>query len=289
MKKHNNRKVKKMLVAIDGSESSMHALKESFKLARNEKSWITVVSVVPEYKGDLDLVAVGNVMASMRKPCENALHKADELARAEGALIKTVCEEGEAYERIIDLAEAENCELIVMGRSGLSRLERVLVGSVTARVIGHSPIDVLVVPLTAEIGWNKILLATDGSRYSKAAAERAIDFAGEYGGELRVVSVVDVPAEFYGEAPDAVEDLINKAKGYAEDVKRQAESAGIKAETFVREGETYKAILDLAKEQNVNAIVMGSHGRTGLKRLLMGSVTEKVIGYASCPVLVVKS
>ncbi|MDI6727944.1 MAG: universal stress protein [Thermodesulfovibrionales bacterium] len=278
-----------MLVAIDGSESSMHALKESFKLARNEKSWITVVSVVPEYKGDLDLVAVGNVMASMRKPCENALHKADELARAEGALIKTVCEEGEAYERIIDLAEAENCELIVMGRRGLSRLERVLVGSVTARVIGHSPIDVLVVPLTAEIGWNKILLATDGSRYSKAAAERAIDFAGEYGGELRVVSVVDVPAEFYGEAPDAVEDLINKAKGYAEDVKRQAESAGIKAETFVREGETYKAILDLAKEQNVNAIVMGSHGRTGLKRLLMGSVTEKVIGYASCPVLVVKS
>jgi nucleotide-binding universal stress UspA family protein len=176
-----------------------------------------------------------------------------------------------------------------MGRRGLSRLERVLVGSVTARVIGHSPIDVLVVPLTAEIGWNKILLATDGSRYSKAAAERAIDFAGEYGGELRVVSVVDVPAEFYGEAPDAVEDLINKAKGYAEDVKRQAESAGIKAETFVREGETYKAILDLAKEQNVNAIVMGSHGRTGLKRLLMGSVTEKVIGYASCPVLVVKS
>ncbi len=289
MKRVNNRKVKKMLVAIDGSESSMHALKESFKLARNEKSWITVVSVVPEYKGDLDLVAVGNVMASMRKPCEDALHKAEELAKAEGALIKTVCEEGEPHERIIDLAEAENCELIVMGRRGLSRLERALVGSVTARVIGHSHIDVLVVPSTTEIGWKKILLATDGSKYSKAAAERVIDFAGEYGGELRVVSVVDVPAEFYGEAPDAVEDLIKKAKGYVEDVKRQAEASGIKTETFVREGEAYKAILDLAKEQNANAIVMGSHGRTGLKRLLMGSVTEKVIGYASCPVLVVKS
>jgi nucleotide-binding universal stress UspA family protein len=289
MKRVNNRKVKKMLVAIDGSESSMHALKESFKLARNEKSWITVVSVVPEYKGDLDLVAVGNVMASMRKPCEDALHKAEELAKAEGALIKTVCEEGEPHERIIDLAEAENCELIVMGRRGLSRLERALVGSVTARVIGHSHIDVLVVPSTTEIGWKKILLATDGSKYSKAAAERVIDFAGEYRGELRVVSVVDVPAEFYGEAPDAVEDLIKKAKGYVEDVKRQAEASGIKTETFVREGEAYKAILDLAKEQNANAIVMGSHGRTGLKRLLMGSVTEKVIGYASCPVLVVKS
>lgn len=278
-----------MLVAIDGSESSMHALKESFKLARNEKSWITVVSVVPEYKGDLDLVALGNVMASMRKPCEDALHKAEELAKAEGALIKTVCEEGEAYERIIDLAEADNCELIVMGRRGMSRLERVLVGSVTARVIGHSPIDVLVVPLTAEIGWKKILLATDGSRYSKAAAERAIDFAGEYGGELRVVSVIDVPAEFYGEAPDAVEDLVAKAKAYVEDVKKQAEASGVKAETLVREGETYRMILDVAEDLGVNAIVLGSHGRTGLKRLLMGSVTEKVIGYASSPVLVVKS
>lgn len=156
------------------------------------------------------------------------------------------------------------------------------------RVIGYSPIDVLVVPLTAEIGWKKILLATDGSKYSKAAAERAIDFAGEYGGELRVVSVVDVPAEFYGEAPDAVEDLINKAKGYAEDVKRQAESSGIKAETFVREGEAYRVIIDVARESGAGIIVMGSHGRTGLKRLLMGSVTEKVIGHAPCPVLVVK-
>jgi len=278
-----------MLVAIDGSESSMHALKESFKLARNEKSWITVVSVVPEYTGDLDMVAVGNVMTSIRKPCEDALHKAQELAKAKGALIKTVCEEGEAYERIIDLAEAENCELIVMGRRGLSRLERALMGSVTARVIGHSSIDVLVVPLAAEIGWKMILLATDGSRYSKVASERAIDFAFQYSGQLGVVSVVDVPAEFYGEAPDVVEDLINKAKGYVDDVKRQAEASGIKTEAFVMEGDAYKAILDLAKEQNANTIIMGSHGKTGLRRLLMGSVTEKVIGYSSCPVLVVKS
>lgn len=289
MIKRNNRKVKKMLVAIDGSESSMHALKESFKLARNEKSWITVVSVVPEYKGDLDLVAVGNIMASMRKSSEDALHKARELAKAEGALIKTVCEEGEAYERIIDLAEAENCELIVMGRRGLSRLERVLMGSVTARVIGHSPIDVLVVPRDASIGWDKILVAVDGSKYSKSATERAIDFAAAYGGELKVLSIVDVPAEFYGESPDAVENLISKAKTYVEEVKKQAEAAGVKAETLVREGEAYKMILDVAEDLSVSTIVMGSHGRTGLKRLLMGSVTEKVIGYAHCPVLIVKS
>ena len=280
---------RKMLVAVDGSDSSMHALRESFKLASNEKSWITVVSVVPKYTGDLSFVAIGNVMASLRKPCEEALSRAEKMARDDRALIKTVCEEGEIYERIVDLAEAENCDLIIIGRRGMGRLERTLVGSVTARVIGHSQRDVLVVPNNSRVGWERILVATDGSRYSKVAAERAIDFAKSYGGELRVVSVVDVPSEFYAEAPDAVEDMIGKAKGFVKDVKDQAEPRGIKTETFVAEGEAYQVITGLAKTQGVNVIIVSSHGRTGLKRLLMGSVAEKVIGHAHCPVLVVRS
>jgi nucleotide-binding universal stress UspA family protein len=279
---------RKILVAVDGSESSMHALRESFKLASNEKSWLTVTSVVPSYVGDLDMVSVGDIMGSMRKPCEDALMKAREIAEQEGALIKAVCEEGETYERIIDLAEAENCDLIVMGRRGIRHLERVFVGSVTARVIGYSRKDVLVVPSNTTIGWERILIATDGSRFSATAAERAIDFAQSYGGELRVVSVVDVPPEFYAEAPNALDDMIDKAKGYVNGVKRQAESLGIRSEGFVGEGDAYRIITDIAKKENVHTIIMGSHGRTGLKRLLMGSVTEKVIGHAPCPVLVVR-
>ncbi len=280
---------KKILVAVDGSESSMFALKESFKFAANEKSWITAVAVVPPYTGDLDIVGVGrDVFQSMRRPYEKAISDAVALAKAEGASIKTVCDEGEPYERIVDIASAKKCDLIVMARRGLKRLERVFVGSVTARVIGHSPVDVLVVPKDTAIGWQKILLATDSSKYSKAAAKKAIDFAKSYGGELKVISVVDVPTEFYAESPKTVEGLVNEAKGYVEAVRKQAESSGVKAEAFVREGEIYKVITDLAKEQKANIIVTGSHGRTGLKRLLMGSVTEKVIGHTPCPVLVLK-
>ena len=279
---------KKILAAIDGSESSMHALRESFKFATNEKCWITVTSVVPPYVGDLATVGVRDIMGSMRKPCEEALKKAEKLAKEEGVLIKTVCEEGEIFERISDLAAAENCDLIVMGRRGLSRLERSLVGSVTARVIGYSQRDVLVVPSDTHVGFQRVLVATDGSKQCRTAVERAIDFSRSYGGEMSVVSIVDVPAEFYAEAPQVVEDLARKALGYVEEVKKQAEASGVKAETFVREGEAYQAIIDLAKARDVNIIVMGSHGRTGLKRLLMGSVAEKVIGYAPCPVLVTK-
>ena len=281
---------KKILCAIDGSKSSLHALRESFKFARDEKCWITVVSVVPPYVGDLDMVGVGDVMAAMRKPCEEALKTAENIAKEEGVLIKTVCEEGDAFERISDLAVAENCDLIVMGRRGLHKLERALVGSVTARVIGYSQSDilVLVVPGETQVGFQRVLVATDGSKQCRHAVERAIDFARSYGGEITVVSIVDVPAEFYAEAPQVVEDLVHKAKGYVEEVKRQAEASGVKAEAFVKEGEAYQAIIDFAKARDINIIVMGSHGRTGLKRLLMGSVAEKVIGYASCPVLITR-
>lgn len=277
-----------MLVALDGSESSLHALKEAFKLATSEKSWITAVCVIPPYVGDLDLVGVGNVQQAMRQPCEKAIEQAKALAKSERALMKAVLEEGAAHERIIDVAEAENCELIVMGRKGVSKLEKTLVGSVTARVIGYSQMDVLIVPLDAPVAWKKILLATDGSVHSKLATERAIDFAGSYGGELKVVSVVDVPPEFYADAPDAFEDMIARAKGYVEIARLQAEAAGVKAEVFVGEGEAYRVINRIAKEEKADMIVMSSHGRTGLKRLLMGSVAEKVIGYAPCPVLVAR-
>jgi len=282
-------KYKKILVAVDGSESSRNALLQAFRFAVDEKCWITVTSVVPPYDGEIETIGVKDIRAALRKPCEDALRDARKFAEQERALIKTVCEEGDAHERIVDLADAENCDLIIMGRRGLRPVERMLVGRVTARVIGHSQRDVLVVPNGTKVGWKTIVMATDGSKYSDLAAKRAIAFAQSYGGELKVLSVVDVPTEFYAEAPQAVEDLIRKAKGFVAEVKSQSEAAGVRTETFVGEAEAHQAVNNLAQEQKADMIVIGSHGRTGLRRLLMGSVAEKVIGYATCPVLVVKS
>ncbi len=282
-------KYRKILAAVDGSPSGENALIQTFRLATAEKCWITVATVVPEYGGDVDLTVIGDIHGILRHSGEEHLARASEIARREGALIRTVVEEGDTHERLVDLAEAENCGLIVMGRSGKSAAERVLIGSVTARVIGHSRRDVLVVPLGAGIGWKNILIATDGSRNSNEAAERAIDFARSYGGKIAVVSVVDVPDELYAEAPALVDTLVGKAREYADGVQSIAAASGVTAESYVSEGESYRAILNVAGEVNADLIVMGSHGRTGIKRLLMGSVTEKVIGHASCPVLVVKT
>lgn len=282
-------KYKKILVAVDGSESGRNALRQAIRLANEEKCWITVVSVIPPYVGDLELIGIRNIKEAMRKPCEAALSEAEKIAKEERALIKTVCEEGEAYERIVDLADAENCDIIVMGRRGLRKIQRALIGSVTSRVIGYSHRDILIVPRNTTIGWKNILLPTDGSKFSDIATQKAIDLAKSYGGEIKAISAVDVTEEFMAQAPAAVESLIEKAKEFVQDVKKKASPEGIKVEGIVQEGEAYKIITDLAKEKKADVIVMGSHGRTGVKRLLMGSVTEGVIGHSPCPVLVVKS
>lgn len=282
-------KYRKILIAIDGSSSSIHALKESFKFAAYEKCWMTVVSVIPPYLGDLESTTVGNVMASIRKPCEDALASARKLAEDAKVITKTVCEEGEIHERIVDLADSDNFDLIVTGRRGEHRIERALVGSATARIIGYSNRDVLVVPNDTHVGWKHILVATDGSKYSQTAIERAIDFASAYGGDLVIISVVDVPAEFYGEDPEAWDRLIERAREHLNKAEEQATLAGITSTTMIKTGEPWEEIVKTANSVKTETIVIGSHGKTGLKRLLMGSAAEKVIGHAQCPVLVVKT
>ncbi len=280
---------RKILVAVDGSDSSKNAFRQACKIARQDASWITVITTIPFYQDLFQMPSIQEkVSKTLREDGEKVISEIKKIADQEDAFIRPVIEEGSPVNTIVDTAGENNFDLIVMGRHGKSQLERALVGSVTARVIGHSRGDVLVIPKNASIGWNNILISTDGSKYSTAATEKAIDLAKSYGGRLQTLSVVDVTEEFQTEAPGAVEELVRKAKGFVDDVRKKAETQGIKTEALVREGETFKIITDLSKEYKTDVIVMGSHGRTGMNRLLMGSVTEKVIGYAPCPVLVVK-
>ncbi len=282
-------KYRKILVPFDGSVSSKNALMQAIKLSQTEKSWIKVLAVVPSHEGDLELVGVSNIRSLLDGQGQKLLMEAAATAKAQGITILTNLEQGEAFERIVDVADSENCDLIIMGRKGVHNLEKMLMGSVTSRVISYANNDVLIVLGDASIGWDHILIATDGSQYSEPAIEHAINFASSYGGSLTAVSVVDLTDEFYAQAPEAVDKMIEKSKTVLEKVKEKAEALHIKAETVVKEGESYQKIVEVAEEKRADVIFMGSHGRTDLKKLLMGSVTEKVIGYAPCPVMVVKS
>lgn len=137
--------------------------------------------------------------------------------------------------------------------------------------------------------WDRILIATDGSKYSDVAVAKAIDLAKLHGSGITIISVVNVTEELMAQAPAAVEKLVKKAEKIVEVIVKIAAESGIEAEGLVREGEPCKIITEIAKNYDVDIIIMGSHGRTGLSRLLMGSVTERVVRYAECAVLIVKA
>jgi len=278
---------RKILVAYDGSASARNGLAVASHLAKEDKSWIKVLCVLPGYMGDLELIGVSNIKETIEGPGLKLLEEAREIADQEDVHILTNMTQGEPYDKIVHVADDENCDLIIMGRRGTHQLERELVGSVTARVIGYTPKDVLVVPDGCKLTRKNILLATDGSPNCEAAVDRAIQLAKEQSANLTAVSVVYTNDEYLALAPGIVENLIGKAKEKLAMITQKGKEADIAINTIVKEGEAYEAITTLAQKSNVDLIVMGSHGKKRLQRLLMGSVTERTIGYATCPVLVV--
>jgi len=276
-----------ILVAVDGSPSSLHAFQEALHL---QPAGATVMAVAPPYEGDLRLVGVDRIKTLMQEPCETALTRCQNLAQAAGIGVKAICAIGEADVRIAELADEENCDLIVMGAKGHSFIDRALMGSVTRRVISQTPCDVLVVPLAAQLGFQKVLLATDGATDTPGAADRALEVAQAYGARLHIVSVVKAARLFRSQAPEALAALKAQRQQALDGIKTQAQALNINATAIVRESDdvAYHVIVDEARKGAADMIIMGSHGHRGLKRFILGSLTEKVIGHASCPILVVK-
>lgn len=279
---------RKILVAFDASPSSENALRQAMALADKEMSWIKVLAVVPSYEGELELVGVRNVESALKGPVEGLVRSARQIAGPDSPNLITNVEQGEAFEKIVDVADSENCDLIVMGRRGLRHLERMLIGSVTERVIGHTGKDVLVVPRDVSIKLDNFVVATDGSEYGDAAVERALYFADQYGASLTAVTVVDMFPEHYAEAMKVIESLEMKGVGVLEAVKKEAAAADVELKTEMLHGDPAEEITRFSKAAGAGLVFVGSHGRSGLKRLLMGSVAEKVVGLSSSPVFVAK-
>jgi nucleotide-binding universal stress UspA family protein len=276
----------KLLVCTDGSPESQGAYAAALDLARGSGSKVfllQVVAAIPGYElQPLDLMApTAQVNLEMVTLMEKAARERLESHRAEAAqqgmdLEVRVRTCPAAYEGILEEAEAIQPNLIIMGRYGRTGLARLLMGSVTARVIGHSPFNVLVVPMEVTLDCKRLLMGSDGSLDSQAAWEEALKISQRTGAVLIAVSV----AQGDREVPRA-EEIVQK-------MKASAQRQGVAMETRVLQGRPFEALLQAAQESQINLIILGSHGRTGLSRLLMGSVTERVIGQASCAVLVVK-
>ena len=276
----------KILVAFDGSESSRNALRQA--LDKFEDSWIKVLIVTPAYEGDLELVGIHDIHSLLSGPTEELKQAAKEIIGSESARVNIDVVKGEAFERIIEVAEDENCTLIVMGRRGLHRVERMLMGSVTAKVIVHSSTDILVIPREAEIRWDNMIVATDGSANSEKALAKAVDFGKRYKSLLTGVNVVDMHPEHYADAAGVVDKLDEKANMVLKDAVSRAKTAGVELHSQLLHGNPAAEITAYAKDNNAGIIFVGSRGLSGLKKIFLGSVAEKVIGLSPCAVFVTK-
>lgn len=286
--------IESILLSTDGSEFSEGAVREAIKLAKNCSSGLSVLSVI-DYNPEFDAVAP-QIIEKKEKDARRHLQEVQDRAAKAGVNCTTIVERGEdSYKSIVDTASKNKNTMIVMGRRGRTGLKRLMLGSVTARVIGHAPCNVLVVPKAANLQFKNIVVATDGSRYSDLAASEAIGLAKRNGSALTIIAVV--PSELA--TPTDIEFTVNQreliaekemheAEKNAKAVKDAAQKAGLSAKAFVMSGKPAEAIIQNAEERKADLIVLGSHGRTGVERLLMGSVAERVIVLASSPVLVVK-
>jgi nucleotide-binding universal stress UspA family protein len=279
---------KKVLSCIDGSEESFHAFEETVKFAKEKNLTVFALTVAPSYHGDLSLVGMGVSVDDLSKPFKEALLKAREIASKYQVLIKTLYEEGEPFEKIIDVAEEISSDLIVMGKKGMSALEQILMGSVTERVIGYSNTDVLVVPKNASIQWDKIVVAVDVSKYAEKVCKRALDIAKDFNSEINIVSTVEVSPAVFAIKPEIFDVQVEKTKQFLKETEIKFQKENIVVKLFIEEGEAYEKILELVDKIKAQMIILGTHGRTGLRRLLMGSTCQRVIGLSKLPVLVVK-
>jgi nucleotide-binding universal stress UspA family protein len=138
----------------------------------------------------------------------------------------------------------------------------------------------------------KILIPIDGSDYSIRAAEFGISAAKMLGAQIMVVYVIDtVVLEQIAkvtERENTEQEIKQDGEGYIHYVLGLAEKQGVKATSLLAKGRPFEQVVQLAKGLGIDMIVMGTYGRRGAERILIGSVAERVIEYASCPVLVVK-
>ena len=138
----------------------------------------------------------------------------------------------------------------------------------------------------------KILIPTDGSDYSMRAAEYGISIAKMLDAQVMVVYVIDEVVldqlSKVTERESVERELKQDGQRYINYVLGLAEKEGVKADSILAKGRPFEQIVHLAKRLNTCLIVMGTYGRRGTERVLIGSVAERVIEYSTCPVLVVK-
>jgi nucleotide-binding universal stress UspA family protein len=285
-----------ILVPLDGSEFAEQAITAAKTIAQAYQSKITLISVL-QAQGWFKTPPISEDKQKQIdrgfKQKETYLKGIAEKLTAEGLNVNTAIRVGPVAETLNILAEEEDIDLVVITTHGRSGLGRWLTGSVANRIIQLISYPTLVIrPVeTAKViapTYEKILVTLDGSEF----AERVLPYAkasAPFGSELILLSVPQIPeAQAFGAVVEEIQELRQeaerKSKAYLESVATALKEEGISARVIVTGSRPAETIISVMEAENVDLLMMSTHGRGGLDRLLVGSVAERIIQNTSRPV-----
>ena len=287
----------KILCPIDFSPGSDHALAVASRIAKDTRAELVIVHVgstpwlVPSrYPFPADLIE------KLTREREDGLATAAREATRLGApSVATRLVQGTAWDEIVHVLDDDTrFDLAVIGTHGRTGIARVLLGSVAEKVVRHAPCSVLAARARGDVkAFEHVLCPTDFSDSSRRAVELAAALVVPGGSGITLLHTIEMPVVYatptippvvFAEVDKQTRPLIEQWAG------ELRSKVGVPVATLVETGSPGANALEiLDKDPSYDLVVVGSHGRTGLKRVLLGSVAEKIVRHAPCPVLVART
>lgn len=287
----------KVLLAIDSSPVSKNVLREIEMRPWPENTTMCVLNVVDVVSGATVLMSLEPFVKEETEAAQKLVEDAADRIRNRVVQVTAEVATGDPAKEIVEQAKNWEADFIFSGSHGHSGITRFLVGSVAKAVLRDAHCSVGIVRPRKDAGRSaiKILLATDGSDSAMAAARSVAARPWPEGSEIRVLSAVASPlppVDLLYVAHEVTTDIHEQALKQAEEDVRAALSivndAGLNATGSAVVGYPKAMILDEAEEWGADLIVLGSRGRRGLARLVLGSVSEAVAMHANCSVEVIR-
>jgi nucleotide-binding universal stress UspA family protein len=295
--------IEKVFCATDFSEAADEAIRQADQLARVHKAELLVYHAMPSAIGShpllpqFDTQATADLPALQARILDSLSERVSQLTRRGEDDVQVQVGEGEPYAAIVSRAEAAGADLIVVGGQRPSGLKRLLIGDVAERVVRYAHCPVLVTRPVPKSG--RIVVATDFSDPGLPAVAAAAEQARLRSARVTIVHSLDLPdiaasqprpdlGALIGGGGPPEPDRINLNQAAQERLANAIAKFNLPADPVVTEGHPATDIPRLAAELQADLVIVATSGRTGISRVMLGSVAEAIVRASPCSVLVVR-
>ncbi len=281
--------INKILWATDFSDEAYEAFSHADIFAKTFGADILGLHVIPGFSPEhyqSAIVVIDELKKRMEYMKNQAAERFESFQKARGVTYEYLIKDGNASKVIVETAEDLEDDLIVIGRKGLSAIERLFIGNVANQVLRNSPIPILVTKKkTGKPRFKKILVPTDFSEQEEVERDFAWKLAKGFDADITLLHILEL--HDYEFPPRVLEEMMDSVlKKLKQRKRREKEDIKI-TEEVSRAIDAPVGIVDYANTNNVDMIVISTYAQSKLERFFLGSTTEKVISYSHIPIFAI--